>query len=178
MLDRLQPALLWLGCGGDKVDNRTFARREGVGKTAAGTLNVKVVATGGGLFVGRSGMSSFLFTLEFVLTSQTVCGSCLGIVVGDNLVSLAGEVDWNVLAVEKRAERNVPEPHSSVALDKTASEVGNEEDVPNGKDTKEDTEDKTSALARAHFLEALTSWILVNDEQSENSSSKSKVEWD
>lgn len=177
MLDRLQPALLGLRLGGDDVRNRAFAGKRG-GETTATTLNVDVVAVTRRLVVETSRVSIALLVLQGVLNGDTLDGGCFGVVVGDNLVALAGEVDGRVLAIQKRAKGNVPEPHPRVTLDKTASEVGNEEDVRHGKNAKEDAEDDATSLASTHFLERLAVWQLIDDEESKNTGGEGQVEGD
>jgi len=164
VLDRLQPALLRFGLCGNKVNNRALAGHR-VGETTALTLDIDVVAITGRLIVERGGVSvALLAALEGVVDGLALDWGCLGVVVGDDLVALAGEVDGRVLAVQKRTERNVPCPQSGVALDETAGEVGDEEDVRDGEHAEEDTEDDTAGLAGTHLLKRLAVWQLIDDE--------------
>lgn len=176
VLNGLQPALLRLGLGGNKVNNRALAGHR-VGETAALTLDIDVVAVAGRLVVEGGRVSvALLAALEVVMDRLALDGGCLGIVVGDDLVALAREVDGRVLAVQKRTERNVPRPQPGVALDETAGEVRDEEDVGDGKHAEEDTEDNTAGLASTHLLKRLAVWQLIDNEQSQDTGSKGKVE--
>ena len=174
VLDGLQPALLRLRGGGDNVSNGAIAgKRTG---EAAATLDVNVVAVRR-LVVEGGGVANSLLALESVVLLDRDRGS-LRVVIGNDLVALAGEVDGRVLAVQKGTERNVPRPQSGVALDKAAGEVRDEEDVSDGKHAEEDTENDTAGLASAHLLERLAVWQLVNDEESKDAGGKSKIEGD
>ena len=70
----------------------------------------------------------------------------------------------------------MPRPQPGVALDKAAGEIGNEEDVGDGEHAEEDSEDDTAGLARAHLLERLAVWQLIDDEEGEDTSGESQIE--
>lgn len=172
VLDGLQPALLRLRCSRDNVSNGAIAgQRTG---EATATLNVNVVAVGR-LVIEGSRVANSLLALESVVLLNRDRGS-LRVVVSDDLVALAGEVDGRVLAVEKGTERDVPRPQPGVTLDKAAGEVRDEEDVGDGEHAEEDTENDTAGLAGTHLLKRLAVWQLVDDEKGEDTSGESQVE--
>src|SRR5690349_2101519 len=122
------------------------------------------------LFLVRFGKSFILRCISAVVGRL--------IVVYNNRVAFAWEVQRGILAVEKRSKRNVPRSHAGIIFDNNAMKIWHEENVRDEKNTKECPENNTNGSPSTKVFQRRSSRRLNCDEQRKNSTSKSKVNRD